>query len=77
MPPNIHRAPLALASDGSVIANVHHVIGETDLFALLIEAARRGTVFIGVVVPKKHRAVIAEAFDDTATEAASVVLAKK
>jgi hypothetical protein len=53
------------------------VTGATDVFALLHEAAKRGTVFIGVVVPKEHRAVIAEAFDDAATEAASVVLAKK
>jgi len=77
MPPRIHRAPLALASDGSVIANVHHVTGATDIALLIIEAVKRGTVFIGVVVPKKHRAIIAEAIDDAATEAASVVLAKK
>lgn len=73
----IHRAPLALASDGAILVNVHHGTGETDLFALLSEAAKRGTVFIGVVVVEEHRAIVAEAIDDAATEAASVVLAKK
>jgi len=74
----IHRAPLALASDGSIIINVHHVTGETNLAALIAQAAERGgTVFIGLLVEDKHRAIIAEAIDDAATEAASVVLAKK
>ena len=73
----VHRAPLALASDGSVLANVHHITGETDLFPLLKEAAKRGAVFVGVVVSDEDRAVITEVIDDAATEAASVVLAKK
>jgi hypothetical protein len=77
MSKSICRAPLALASDGSVIANVHHVTGATDIAVLIIEAAKRGTVFIGVVVPEEHRAIVAEAIDDAATEAASVVLAKR
>lgn len=44
----IHPAPFAIASDGSIIANLHGYVGETDLEGLLRRAVDdRRQIFIG------------------------------
>lgn len=47
--PRIHRASIAFASDGAIVANVHDFAGETDPAALLRRAIELGgEIFIGV-----------------------------
>jgi len=56
----VHRAPLALTSDGTVLVNVAEFDGRRDLAELLRKArSTRGRVFIGVEVDGREVALIA------------------
>jgi hypothetical protein len=52
----VHQAPLAIASDDTMLVDMHHCDGSLDLQLLLEQAADLGVaVFIGIVVrPKEH-----------------------
>ena len=61
MSARLHSAPLAVASDGSVLVNLAHFDGVTDLDDAVEKAGReRGKVFVGVVVTTEelHRIVL-------------------
>ena len=70
----IHRAPLALASDGTVVLNLSEFDGPRSLEAFLDKAlAQKGAVFIGVeLTPAEVRRVLAR-LDDGSQEAAAYV----
>jgi len=75
--PTGHRAPLALASDGSLLVNVYHWDGANDPQTLLRQAAASGRpVFIGVVAAAH---CVDDAFgemDDAAASIAGKMLAR-
>ncbi len=73
--PRIHAASLALASDGSLIANVRSYAGETDPEALLRRAIESGgTIVIGVRL-RAHEAIDARSrIEDAGHEAAGTAL---
>jgi hypothetical protein len=51
----VHHAPLALASDGTVLVNIAHFDGPHSTAALLALALKQpGPVFIGVVLSQEE-----------------------
>lgn len=69
--PRSSRAPLAIASDGTVITNALSWTTADDLDTI-IEAARAhgGTVFVGVVMPPRQVRQAMGQLDDMAAEIA-------
>ncbi len=71
----IHSAALALASDGTVIANIRGYGGATDPEALLRRAIEEDCViFIGVRLRAAEARDVLSRLDDHSHEAASFVL---
>jgi len=70
----IHRAPFALASDGTVLVNLTEFDGPRALDSFLRKAmAQKGAVFVGVqMAPAEVRRVLAR-LDDGSQEAAAYV----
>jgi hypothetical protein len=63
-----HDAPLALASDGSVIANLV-AMGEGSVLAALDRLRAAGhTVFVGVVLNGDEKRAVLAGIDDAAAE---------
>lgn len=73
----VHQAPLAIASDGTLLVNMHHWDGACDPQLLVDHAAELGgAVFIGIAVqPAEHRQALVQ-LDDAATSAAASLLAR-
>jgi len=70
----IHRAPLAVTSDGTVLVNVTYLDATRDLRRLLEHALReRGAVFVGLVLTPAERKRLAWFLDGPAKEAAARV----
>jgi len=69
-----HRAPLALASDGTVLVNLAEFDGPRSLEAFLEKAmVQKGAVFVGVqLTPAELRRVLSRV-GDGCTEAAAYV----
>jgi hypothetical protein len=66
-----HQAPLAVASDGSLIANLL-AVGEGSVLAALERLRAAGhTVFVGVVVSGAERQAVMAEIDDAAAEIAA------
>lgn len=63
------RAPLAVASDGTVLVNALSWTTDNDLDAV-IEAARKrgGTVFVGLVMPPRRVRQALSMLDDRCAE---------
>ncbi len=70
-------APMAVASDGSVLVNAYQ-LATKDGLAAAIEAARRTAlvVFVGVVVPAKFGGKMAKDIDDATADVAGRLGAK-
>jgi hypothetical protein len=70
----IHRAPLALASDGTVLVNLAEFDGPRSLGAFLEKAmAQKGAVFVGVqMTPAEVRRVLSDVSDNYKEAAAYV-----
>jgi hypothetical protein len=70
----LHRAPFALASDGTVLVNMTEFDGPRSLAALLNKATeQKGRVFVGVqLTPAEIRWVLAR-LDEGCQEAAAYV----
>ena len=67
----IHRAPLALASDGTVLLNVAMFDAPKRLDALFDLALReRGAIFIAVAVSVQESERLCDQIDDTVMQAA-------
>jgi len=67
---NVSDAPMAITSGGDVLVNLAHLKNGD-----VLEAARRHLdkghqVFVGVVVPQRHRARLAKDIEDAASELA-------
>ena len=74
----IHRAPLALSSDGAIIANLHHVTGDDDPERLLQLARELGAVvFIGIVATPTELKRAMRDLDDAATAIAAEILGRR
>ena len=75
----VHYAPLALASDGSVLVNLAHFDGPHSTSALLALALKQpGAVFIGVVLTNDEVAdVVARVSHGHAEAVAYVVGARQ
>jgi streptomycin 6-kinase len=70
-PAKLIDAPMALASDGTPLLNITHVVDATDPVAVVRTLLAAGhTLFIGVVVPARCRRRMAKDIDDAATEVA-------
>lgn len=69
--PRVCKASLALACDGSVIANVHNYAGEEDPEALLRRAFDLGgEVFVGVRLRGREARDVRSRIDDAGHEGA-------
>jgi len=74
----VHRAPLALTSDGTVLLNVAEFDGRRDLAELLRKArSTRGRVFIGVEVDGREVALIVEEAAGGAAEGVARVVGRR
>ena len=71
----IHRAPFALASDGSILLNVA-MFDTPRLLAALLETAQRerGAVFIGLALTPAEDAAARETLWHAHREAAAVIV---
>ena len=77
----IHRAPLALTSDGTVVANVAHVDADfneaEDAHAVLERALERGRdVFISVALAPEEIAFVQKRVDDSGADALAWLIGK-
>jgi len=71
----LHRAPLAVTSDGTVVVNMADFDGRLDLGAVVERAARQpGAIFVGVVVSGAERDRLLAFMKPTLTEAASITV---
>ena len=71
----IVEAPLAIASDGTVLVNVGHSDGPSDPRAIFDRAFAGGdSIFIGVAVRPKELAFIKRGIDNHGAELASRIL---
>lgn len=76
--PTIHKASIALASDGSVIANVHNFAGERNPQELVRRAIELGgEVFIGVVLREREARDTLSRLDDAGHEGAGAAFVKR
>jgi hypothetical protein len=74
----VHRAPLAVASDGTVLVNATEFDGEKTEELLEIAVRERGRVFIGVELePEEVKRILARGEDGLAEAAARVVGARQ
>jgi len=72
--PRIHASGIAVASDGTLLANVAHWANTQDPHALLERAIMEGgELFVGVQVNAREAPEIWRLFDDRAAEAAGVI----
>jgi len=70
-------APMALASDGSLLLNIAEFQDETSPDALLRAAQATGlVVFVGVIVPANRRKTLLHYLDDAVAEVAGRIGAK-
>ena len=73
--PKIHKASVAFASDGTVIANVHNFAGEKDPSALLRRAIELGgEVFVGIVLRDREAHDVLSRVDDAGHEGVGAAL---
>ncbi len=68
--PNVSDAPIALASDGMVLVNLRQLENGDVLEAARKHLDEGHQVFVGVVVPQRHRASLAKDVEDAASELA-------
>ena len=66
--PRIYDAPMAVASDGTILINVAHVEDERDVAKLVERAAAEGHVFIGVGLTARECSRIKKPIDDALAE---------
>jgi hypothetical protein len=65
---NVSDAPMALASDGMVLVNLTHLQNGDVLEAARKHLDQGHQIFVGLVVPERHRAGLAKDFEDAASE---------
>lgn len=71
----ICKASIALASDGSILANIHNYTGETDPDALLRRAIEfGGAIFIGVKLREIETRDVLSRVEDAGHEGAGAAL---
>lgn len=71
MSKNLHRAPLALASDGTVVLNVTMFDVPKRLDALIEHASREhGALFIGIALAPHEVEQLRQQIDDAVLQAA-------
>lgn len=63
-------APMAVASDGSLLISASHALGMDDLRELLAAIPKDAAVFVGVVVPRQYQRQVLRRIDDAAAEIA-------
>ncbi|MBX3232010.1 MAG: hypothetical protein KIT84_20160 [Labilithrix sp.] len=69
--PKIHKASIAVASDSSVVANVHGFAGERDSEGILRRAIELGgAIFIGVKLRGREARDVLARIDDAGHEGA-------
>ncbi len=65
----ITLAPFAVASDGTVFANVAHLVGDVAVTKLIQHAQRMdGGLFIGVAVTRQQKKSLVLALDNAGAE---------
>ena len=73
----IHMAPIAVATDGAVIANVAG-FGPTTIEGLLAHAVDDDAeLFIGIVVDGEDRQLVLERLDNAAAEAVAKIYGRR
>lgn len=73
----IHRSPLAVTSDGTVVANLGQVENLKDVHAAVRRALQTGRpVFISVVLTQEEVAFLLKRLDNSGADALAWVLGK-
>ena len=78
MSQKLHRAPFALASDGSVLLNVTEFDG-SKRFEQAVERARKepGALFVGIRLTPRELELLLESLGDAEAEAAARMVGKR
>ena len=71
-------APLAVASDGTVLLNMVHADGSRDPTMLLERALHEGgVVFVGVTITRPEQALLLKRMDDATEETAAWIWGRR
>jgi hypothetical protein len=74
----LHQAPLALATDGTVLVNVARLVDRDDLDRVIEHARDQGgPIFVGVLVPTADMPGLLHDLDDAAAEIAAWVSVRR
>ena len=78
MKARLHRAPLAITSDGTMLANIVEVVSVNEVTAAIEQAAERGAlVFVGVPVSRVEATAILAHLDGAAAEAIAKIVGRQ
>jgi hypothetical protein len=68
----LHTAPIALASDGSLILNLASAVATRDIAAIIRKARRDGRpLFVGVVLSESEQRAAVSRLDNASAETAA------
>ena len=74
----IHRADVAVTSQGSLVVNVAALVNAPYVDKLIARALdEEGELFIGIVVTEEEKKVLLERLDNAAAEALAMVIGKR
>ncbi len=74
----VHRAALAVTTDGTMLVNLAHFGGEKNAREVFRQALEeKGELFIGVVLSKRETDDTVARLDNASAEAAAIVVGKR
>ena len=74
----IHKADVALTSQGALVVNVAALVSAPCVETLIARALdEEGELFIGIVVSEREKQMLLERLDNAAAEALAVVIGKR
>ena len=74
----IHKADVAVTSQGALVVNVAALVNAPYVDKLIARALdEEGEIFIGIVVTEEEKQVLLERLDNAAAEALAMVIGKR
>ena len=74
----ITLAPFAVASDGTVFANVAHLVGDVAVTKLIQQAQRMdGGLFVGVAITRSEKSQLVRALDNAGAETIAKTVSRR
>ena len=69
----VNMAPMAVASDGSVIVNAGYMLDTGDPLEIIEKLGASAELYIGIVVPPRHVPEVMRKLDDGVAEIAGMI----